>query len=256
MLLRSISMFADHMPTSAAPMKACHPHMAKVLLNKLHCDTVSKMINFLIILFAILATVGSIVGYRVIKHAKIPAFVKNVREMKKEIKNGKSISESLIYQTKEIFVGELVRDKWSAINLSLGDILGIEIKKSKRLLKSTRLETKKTHDLKPLGLLLMRWDERIGTELLVKYPEDLNVTEKTLMQLYATHEYSGEQGVINLTFGPVNVLSYYTGPESSYYVVLFLNLEDEVIFLFMGHSRHCLSYLTDCLHFLEQCIFF
>jgi hypothetical protein len=73
----------------------------------------------------------------------------------------------------------------------------------------------------------MRWDERIGTELLVRYPEDINVNEKTLMQIYATHEYSGEKGVINLTFGSVNALSYYTGPESSYYVILLLSIEDD-----------------------------
>jgi len=182
---------------------------------------------FLIILFAIIAIVGSIIGYRVYKHAIIPQFVKNVREIKKEIKHGKSVSKSLLYQAKDVFVGELVRDKWSSIGLSLGDIIGIEIKKSKKLPISRRIKEEKDHDLKPLGLLLMKWDERIGTELLVNYPEDLDVSEKTLMQIYATHEYTGEKGVINLTYGAVNILSYYTGPELGYYVILFLNLEDD-----------------------------
>ncbi|MHA2185904.1 MAG: hypothetical protein ACXAAI_12995, partial [Promethearchaeota archaeon] len=59
---------------------------------------------FLIIIFAIIAVVGSLVGYRVIKQAKIPTFVKNVREIKKEIKKGNEISESLLYSPKEVLV--------------------------------------------------------------------------------------------------------------------------------------------------------
>jgi len=182
---------------------------------------------FLLILFASLISIGGIVAYRVYKYAIIPTFVKKVRGMQKAIKGGKLISESLLYPSKEIFVGEIVRDKWDNLGLSLGDILGIEIKKHKTLskIKSTRL-TRAT-DLKPIGFLLMRWNERIGTELLVKYPQKVDISDKTLMQLYSTHEYSGERGVITLTVGSMNILSYYTGPESGYYVVLLLNLEDD-----------------------------
>jgi hypothetical protein len=183
---------------------------------------------FLIIVFAILATVGGIVGYRVYKDATIPTFVKNIRQMEKEIKGGKSISESLLYQMKEVFVGEIVRDKWSTIGLSLGDILGIEIKKSKKPLKTKpKHKTERIQDQKPLGILLMKWDERVGTELLIKYPEEISIKDKALMQVYSTHEYSGEKGIINLTFGSMNILSYYTGPELSYYIILFLTLDDD-----------------------------
>jgi len=186
------------------------------------------MFYFLIIIFGAIAVVGSIVGYRVYKHATIPTFIKNVRQMQKEIKGKKNISESLLYQTKEIFVGEIVRDKWGSIGLSLGDILGIEIKKSKKPLK-TKLKHKieKTQDQKPLGILLMKWDERVGTEILIKYPDDISISDKALMQVYSTHEYSGEKGTINLTFGSMNILSYYTGPELSYYIILFLTLDDD-----------------------------
>ncbi|MFW9821167.1 MAG: hypothetical protein ACFFE5_16300, partial [Candidatus Thorarchaeota archaeon] len=182
---------------------------------------------FLIILFAIIAMVGSIIGYRTYKHAVIPQFVKNVREMKKEIKSGKKISDSLLYQAKEVSVGERVRDKWSSIGLSLSDIIGIEIKRSKKLHIPKRIKEEKHHDFKPLGLLLMKWDERIGAELLLKYPKDINVSDRTLMQIYGTHEYTGEKGTISLTSGILNILSYYTGPELGYYVILFLNLEDD-----------------------------
>ncbi|MFX1596029.1 MAG: DUF2341 domain-containing protein, partial [Promethearchaeota archaeon] len=67
---------------------------------------------FFLIIFSILASIGGIVGYRVYKHATIPTFVKKARGMQKAIKGGKVISESLLYRSKEAFVGEIVRDKW------------------------------------------------------------------------------------------------------------------------------------------------
>ena len=182
---------------------------------------------FLLILFASLTSIGGIVAYRVYKHATIPTFVKKARGMQKAIKGGKIISESLIYPDKEIFIGEIVRDKWDNLGLSLGDILGIKINKSKTLPKRESTRLTRAADLKPIGFLLMRWDERIGTELLAKYPEKIDISDKTLMQLYSTHEYSGERGVITLTVGSMNILSYYTGPESGYYVVLLLHLDDD-----------------------------
>ncbi len=79
----------------------------------------------------------------------------------------------------------------------------------------------------PVGLIVMRWDERAGTEIIAKYPEEINVTEKTLMQVYSTHEYSGESGLVSLMVGSLNIASYYTGSESSYYILLLLNLDDD-----------------------------
>jgi hypothetical protein len=72
----------------------------------------------------------------------------------------------------------------------------------------------------PVGLVVMRWDERIGTEILAKYPEEINITDKTLMQVYSTHEYSGESGMISLMVGSLNIASYYTGPEKGYYILV------------------------------------
>ncbi|MFW9782942.1 MAG: DUF2341 domain-containing protein, partial [Candidatus Heimdallarchaeota archaeon] len=185
------------------------------------------MFYFLIIIFGILAVVGSIVGYRVYKQATIPTFVKNIRQMQKEIKGGKSISKSLLYQPKNVFIGELLRDKWNSIGLSLGEILGIEITKSKKLSQLKVTRTGEIHEFKPLGLILMKWDERIGMELLAKYPQDISVSDKMFMQIYGTHEYSGEKGIITLISGAQNVLSYYTGPETGYYIILILSLEDD-----------------------------
>ncbi|MFX1567837.1 MAG: hypothetical protein ACFFCV_05650 [Promethearchaeota archaeon] len=73
----------------------------------------------------------------------------------------------------------------------------------------------------------MRWDERIGTEILAKYPEEINITDKTLMQVYSTHEYSGESGMISLMIGSLNIASYYTGPDKGFYILLLLSLDDD-----------------------------
>jgi hypothetical protein len=73
----------------------------------------------------------------------------------------------------------------------------------------------------------MRWDERVGTEILAKYPEEISVSDKTLMQVYSTHEYSGESGMISLMIGALNIASYYTGPDKGYYILLLLNLDDD-----------------------------
>jgi len=79
----------------------------------------------------------------------------------------------------------------------------------------------------PIGLVVMRWDERVGTEILAKYPDEITITDKTLMQVYSTHEYSGESGMISLMIGSLNVASYYTGPEKGYYILMLLNLDDD-----------------------------
>lgn len=79
----------------------------------------------------------------------------------------------------------------------------------------------------PVGLVVMKWDERVGTEILAKYPEDISVTDKTLMQVYSTHEYSGESGMISLMIGALNIASYYTGPDKGYYILLLLSLDDD-----------------------------
>ncbi|MFO8018815.1 MAG: hypothetical protein R6U96_09280 [Promethearchaeia archaeon] len=78
----------------------------------------------------------------------------------------------------------------------------------------------------PVGLVLMRWDERTGSVVEAKYPEEVKITPKTLMQVYSTHEYSQEAGMISLMVGSLNIASYYTGPEKGYYVLLLLNLDE------------------------------
>jgi len=79
----------------------------------------------------------------------------------------------------------------------------------------------------PIGIVMMRWDIKVSTEILAKYPEELLISEETLMQIYAAHEYTGEPGMISLLVGPLNIASYYTGREKSLYIILLLNLDED-----------------------------
>jgi hypothetical protein len=79
----------------------------------------------------------------------------------------------------------------------------------------------------PIGLVIMRWDIKVSTEILAKYPEELIISDETLMQIYAAHEYTGEPGMISLLVGPLNIASYYTGKEKPLYIILLLNLDED-----------------------------
>jgi len=95
------------------------------------------MFYFLIIVVGFAAIVGSLVTYRQIQRARIPTFVKKVREMSKDIKGRKIISDSLLYPSKEEFIVRRLGDKWEMLGLSLEEILGTDTKKKKKLPEST-----------------------------------------------------------------------------------------------------------------------
>jgi len=88
---------------------------------------------FLLIVGAIALVAGSLASYRIIQQRRIPMFIKKAREMKSNIKGGKSISDSLLYPSKEEYIVKRVGDKWEMLGLSLEDILGIESKKRKKM---------------------------------------------------------------------------------------------------------------------------
>ncbi|MFX1281755.1 MAG: hypothetical protein ACFFA3_20570, partial [Promethearchaeota archaeon] len=182
---------------------------------------------FILIASAIIAVAGSLVGYRVYRNAKIPEFVKKVKSIKKAIMDNKSIAESLLYPSKEVYVGTQVMDIWEKLDLSVENIFGITaIKKSSKQARKIS-DSVKRREIRPVGLVFMQWNIRVGTEILAKYPEETEISEKTLMQLYSAHEYSGEKGIITLTSGLLNILSYYTGPDTGYYLILILKTEDD-----------------------------
>jgi hypothetical protein len=79
----------------------------------------------------------------------------------------------------------------------------------------------------PIGMIIMKWDERTGAETLAKYPDELNVTPKTLMQVYSTHEYAQEAGMISMMVGASTIASYYTGSENNVYIILVLTADED-----------------------------
>jgi len=91
------------------------------------------MFYFLMIVGAIIAVVGSLVAYRTIQQARIPTFVKKVRQMSKSIKGKKSISDSLLYPSKEEYIVKLLGERWEVLGLSLDEILGLDAIKKKKL---------------------------------------------------------------------------------------------------------------------------
>jgi hypothetical protein len=88
---------------------------------------------FILVVGGIVAVVGSLVTYRVIQQARIPTFVKKARKMKKVIKSKKTISDSLLYPSKDEYIVKQLGDKWDMLGLSLNKILGIDGKKKKPL---------------------------------------------------------------------------------------------------------------------------
>ena len=84
---------------------------------------------FIMIVSAISAVVGSLVGYRVIQQARIPNFVKKLRAVKKAIKSKSSLPSISIPSKDKMFLKEFNK-KWKDIGLNLSDILGIESKKT------------------------------------------------------------------------------------------------------------------------------
>ena len=87
----------------------------------------------LMIVGAIVAVTASLGIYRTVQQARIPTFVKKAKKMKKIIKSKKSISESLLYPSKEEYLVRQLGDRWDILGLSMQDILGIESKKKKTL---------------------------------------------------------------------------------------------------------------------------
>ncbi|MFX1278109.1 MAG: LamG domain-containing protein [Promethearchaeota archaeon] len=90
----------------------------------------------LMILGAVVAVTASLAIYRTIQQARIPKFVKKARKMKKDIKGRKTISESLLYPSKEEYMVRQLGDRWDLLGLSMRDVLGIESKKKKSLSES------------------------------------------------------------------------------------------------------------------------
>jgi hypothetical protein len=82
----------------------------------------------------------------------------------------------------------------------------------------------------PLGILVMKWEERSALIKKAQYPpnKDLFITEKTFLHLLNLHGFSEEPGMITLTIKDVNLITFYSGVHLNYYIILVLNLLEDV----------------------------
>ena len=79
----------------------------------------------------------------------------------------------------------------------------------------------------PVGLIVMHFDDRRGSEIIAKYPEEIQISAEAQIHIISSHEYTAESGMISLMVGSLNIASYYTGPDIAYYVLLLLELDED-----------------------------
>ena len=85
----------------------------------------------------------------------------------------------------------------------------------------------------PIGLIVVKWDNKIGTVLEAKYPEDVFVSPDLTMKIYGAHVLgeAREAGFISMKVDSLNIASYFAGIEINYYVALLLKpTEDAAAF--------------------------
>ena len=88
-------------------------------------------------------------------------------------------------------------------------------------------------NLLPIGLIVVKWDNKIGTVLEAKYPEDVVVSPDLTMKIYGAHVLGEEReaGFISMKVDSLNIASYFAGIEINYYVALLLKpTEDATAF--------------------------
>ena len=91
----------------------------------------------------------------------------------------------------------------------------------------------------PLGIILLKWDNEIGTSLIAQYPKRYKVTERLLMSIYSTHRLQSNEPSFAVTTQPnMKISSFYSGLEGENYIgipnhiVALLLRKDESPFIF------------------------
>lgn len=98
---------------------------------------------FLIIIIGAVAVVSGIVAYRVIQVRRIPKFIKKSKNLIKAISSEDTISDSLMYPTKEAFIAKKFADNWKIHDLSLFEIMGVGKGKKVKTLPGEKLKDAK-----------------------------------------------------------------------------------------------------------------
>lgn len=84
----------------------------------------------------------------------------------------------------------------------------------------------------PKGIVVIRWDDKLGALVEVKHPQQLEVTQDHIMRIFTTHTLGDStQGFLSMKIEDLNVASYYSGIipqlESQFCVSLLLNSDEE-----------------------------
>ncbi|NVM56200.1 MAG: hypothetical protein HWN66_21065 [Candidatus Helarchaeota archaeon] len=90
----------------------------------------------------------------------------------------------------------------------------------------------------PIGILLIRWDDKLGTTLVAKYPEKFKFPSKILMNIYSQHRgQSTDPSFVTLTLTNLKISSFFSGMDENYigasnYIVALVLRRDEKPHLF------------------------
>lgn len=77
----------------------------------------------------------------------------------------------------------------------------------------------------PKGLIVMKYNDRSGIDIKASFPqEELDIKSGTLMNIFSLHEFSKQAGIASLTVGDINISTYYTGVDMDYFIILLLNV--------------------------------
>ena len=81
------------------------------------------------------------------------------------------------------------------------------------------------------GILVTRWDDKLGIVVEGKYPATLEISEDHMMRIFTTHAMGGgEAGFLSMMVEDINIASYYTGlpkeGSSQYYIALILDKDE------------------------------
>lgn len=80
----------------------------------------------------------------------------------------------------------------------------------------------------PEGLIVMKYNNKSGIAIKANYPEEsMKLQESTLMHILNMHEFSKQAGIASLTIENLNIVTYYSGSDTDYFIILKLDsLED------------------------------
>lgn len=81
----------------------------------------------------------------------------------------------------------------------------------------------------PQGMVIIGWDDRVGTIMKAKHPENIDLSPDLAMKIYGSHVL-GEQreaGFISMKVGELNIASYFGGIEVNHFVSVILTDEEE-----------------------------